>query len=47
MRDRGNQHLAMAADGSVYAGMDSVWLLASTGDEALQRLTSSIHREVA
>lgn len=42
MRDRGNQHLAMAADGSVYAGMDSVWLLASTGDEALQRLTGRI-----
>ncbi|CAM5504860.1 SUKH-3 domain-containing protein [Streptomyces purpurascens] len=43
MRDRGNQHVAMAEDGSVYAGMDSVWLLASTGDEALQRLTGRIH----
>ncbi|QWB23665.1 MULTISPECIES: SUKH-3 domain-containing protein [Streptomyces] len=39
MRDRGNQHLAMAEDGSLYAGMDSVWLLAPTLDEALQRLT--------
>ncbi|WP_328411542.1 SUKH-3 domain-containing protein [Streptomyces violaceus] len=42
MRDRGNQHLAMAEDGAVYAGMDSVWLLAPTPDEALQRLTSRI-----
>ncbi|MGK5691497.1 SUKH-3 domain-containing protein [Streptomyces sp. URMC 128] len=42
MRDRGNQHLAMAEDGSVYAGMDSVWLLAPTPDEALQKLTSRI-----
>ncbi|MER7401828.1 SUKH-3 domain-containing protein [Streptomyces sp. NPDC000070] len=42
MRDRGNQHLAMAEDGSVYAGMDSVWLLAPTPDEALRRLTSRI-----
>ena len=42
MRDRGNQHLAMAEDGAVYAGMDSVWLLAATPDEALQRLTSRI-----
>ncbi|WP_413757565.1 SUKH-3 domain-containing protein [Streptomyces sp. MMBL 11-3] len=39
MRDRGNQYLAMAADGTVYAGMDSVWLLAPTPDEAVQRLT--------
>ncbi|EFL34246.1 conserved hypothetical protein [Streptomyces viridochromogenes DSM 40736] len=39
MRDRGNQHLALAEDGSVYAGMDSVWLLAPTPDEALRRLT--------
>ncbi|WP_430727329.1 SUKH-3 domain-containing protein [Streptomyces beigongshangae] len=39
MRDRGNQYLAMAADGAVYAGMDSVWLLAPTPDEAVQRLT--------
>ncbi|MFJ8463036.1 SUKH-3 domain-containing protein [Streptomyces swartbergensis] len=42
MRDRGNQHLAMAEDGSVYAGMDSIWLLAPTPDEALQKLTSRI-----
>jgi hypothetical protein len=42
MRDRGNQHLAMAEDGSVYAGMDSVWLLAPTPDQALQRLASRI-----
>ncbi|MFJ5998134.1 SUKH-3 domain-containing protein [Streptomyces sp. NPDC092370] len=42
MRDRGNQYLAMAEDGSVYAGMDSVWLLAPTPDEALQKLTSRI-----
>ncbi|MET9392705.1 SUKH-3 domain-containing protein [Streptomyces sp. NPDC006624] len=41
-RDRGNQYLAMAEDGSVYAGMDSVWLLAPTPDEALRRLTSRI-----
>ncbi|MDN0193719.1 SUKH-3 domain-containing protein [Streptomyces sp. S.PNR 29] len=41
MRDCGNQHLAMAEDGAVYAGMDSVWLLAPTPDEALQRLTSA------
>ncbi|MFD6292378.1 SUKH-3 domain-containing protein [Streptomyces sp. NPDC060205] len=39
MRDRGNQYLAMAPDGAVYAGMDSVWLLAPTPDEAVQRLT--------
>jgi hypothetical protein len=42
MRDRGNQHLAMAEDGSVYAGMDDVRLLAPTADEALQRLPSRI-----
>jgi hypothetical protein len=42
MRDRGNQHLAMAEDGAVYAGMDSVWLLAPTPDEALQKLTGRI-----
>ncbi|MGY0069160.1 SUKH-3 domain-containing protein [Streptomyces sp. QTS137] len=42
MRDRGNQHLAMAEDGAVYAGMDSVWLLAPTPDEAMQRLTRRI-----
>ncbi|MFH8895048.1 SUKH-3 domain-containing protein [Streptomyces coeruleorubidus] len=42
MRDRGNQHLAMAEDGSVYAGMDDVWLLAATPDEAVQKLTRRI-----
>ncbi|MEU1313582.1 SUKH-3 domain-containing protein [Streptomyces tibetensis] len=42
MRDRGNQYLAMAENGSVFVGMDSVWLLAPTPDEALQRLTSRI-----
>lgn len=41
-RDRGNQYLAMAEDGAVYAGMDSVWLLAPTPDEAMQRLTTRI-----
>jgi len=34
-RDRGNQYLAMAEDGAVYAGMDHVHLLAPTPDEAL------------
>ncbi|MEU5098051.1 SUKH-3 domain-containing protein [Streptomyces sp. NPDC020996] len=38
MRDRGNQYLAMAADGTVYAGMDSVWVLAPTPDEAVRKL---------
>jgi hypothetical protein len=42
MRDRGNQYLAMAEDGSVYAGMDSVRLPAPTPDEAMQKLTSRI-----
>ncbi|MGV9282662.1 SUKH-3 domain-containing protein [Streptomyces sp. NPDC003730] len=39
-RDRGNQYLAIAEDGAVYAGMDSVWLLAPTPGEALTRLTT-------
>jgi hypothetical protein len=42
MRDRGNQHLAMAEDGSVYAGMDDVRLLAPTPDEAVQKRTRRI-----
>ncbi|MET9233251.1 SUKH-3 domain-containing protein [Streptomyces cellulosae] len=44
-RDRGNQYLAMAEDGVVYAGMDHVHLLAPTPDEALCRLTSRIRPE--
>ncbi|THC56860.1 SUKH-3 domain-containing protein [Streptomyces cellulosae] len=44
-RDRGNQYLAMAEDGAVYAGMDQVHLLAPTPDEALRRLTSRIRPE--
>ncbi|WP_399888138.1 SUKH-3 domain-containing protein [Streptomyces sp. BBFR51] len=42
MRDRGNQYLAMASDGSVFAGMDSVWLLAPAPDEALTLLTTPL-----
>ncbi|MFE0419104.1 SUKH-3 domain-containing protein [Streptomyces tendae] len=42
MRDRGNQYLAMADDGAVYAGMDDVWLLAPTPEEALARLTTRL-----
>jgi hypothetical protein len=42
VRDRGNQYLAMAEDGAIYAGMDSVWLLAPTPDEALQQLAGRI-----
>ncbi|MFE1507968.1 SUKH-3 domain-containing protein [Streptomyces sp. NPDC058726] len=45
MRDRGNQYLAMAEDGAVYAGMDDVRLLAPTPDEALRRLTTRIRPE--
>ncbi|MEW1602941.1 SUKH-3 domain-containing protein [Streptomyces sp. NPDC093808] len=46
-RDRGNQYLAMAEDGAVYAGMDSVHLLALTPDEALRRLTARVRPEAA
>ncbi|MFJ8186183.1 SUKH-3 domain-containing protein [Streptomyces sp. NPDC096105] len=46
-RDRGNQYLAMAEDGAVYAGMDHVHLLASTPDEALRRLTARVRPEAA
>ncbi len=42
MRDRGNQYLAMADDGAVYAGMDDIWLLAHTPEEALARLTTRL-----
>lgn len=42
MRDRRNAHLTMAADGSVYEGMDQVWLLAPTPDQAIERLTRQI-----
>ncbi|MFF8935004.1 SUKH-3 domain-containing protein [Streptomyces paradoxus] len=41
MRDRGNQHLAMVKEGSVYG----VWLLAPTGDEAVRRLPGRTQRE--
>ncbi|MER7865756.1 SUKH-3 domain-containing protein [Streptomyces cellulosae] len=44
-RDRGNQYLAMAEDGAVYAGMDHVDLLARAPGEALCRLTSRIRPE--
>ncbi|GAA3496225.1 hypothetical protein GCM10019016_033260 [Streptomyces prasinosporus] len=46
-RDRGNQYLAMAEDGAVYAGMDHVHLLAPTPDEALRRLTARVRPEAA
>ncbi|MFE9772399.1 SUKH-3 domain-containing protein [Streptomyces sp. NPDC005931] len=45
--DRRNQYLAMAPDGAVYTGMDSVDLLAPTPDEALRRLTTRIRPEAA
>ncbi|KAB1144162.1 hypothetical protein F7R91_22650 [Streptomyces luteolifulvus] len=44
MIDRRNQYVAMAEDGAVYAGMDSVRLLASTPDEALGKLTRPIRQ---
>ncbi|MER6527716.1 SUKH-3 domain-containing protein [Streptomyces sp. NPDC001508] len=37
--DRRNQYLAVAEDGSLYAGMDSVRLLGHTTEEALAKLT--------
>lgn len=40
--DRGNQYLGMAADGTVYVGMDTVRLLARTADEALEKLAEGI-----
>ncbi|MFE1586606.1 SUKH-3 domain-containing protein [Streptomyces sp. NPDC058737] len=42
MRDRRNRHLLMAEDGAVYEGMDSVWLLAPTPDQAVERLTGGV-----
>ncbi|MFF4401438.1 SUKH-3 domain-containing protein [Streptomyces sp. NPDC001480] len=42
MVDRRNQYLAMADDGAVYVGMDSVSLLAPTPDEALVKLTRRV-----
>ncbi|MEU6447995.1 SUKH-3 domain-containing protein [Streptomyces sp. NPDC046979] len=42
MRDRRNAHLTMAEDGAVYEGMDDVWLLASTPDQALEQITKRI-----
>ncbi|GAB2862060.1 hypothetical protein GCM10027074_31710 [Streptomyces deserti] len=42
MTDRRNQYLAMAEDGAVYAGMDTVSLLAPTPDEALKKLTGPV-----
>ncbi|MET9440132.1 SUKH-3 domain-containing protein [Streptomyces sp. NPDC006610] len=44
MRDRCNEYLAMAESGAVYAGMDSVRLLAATPDEALEKLIRRIRR---
>ena len=35
-------YLGMAPNGAVYLGMDSVWLLANTGDEALDKLIQGI-----
>ncbi|MGW3653336.1 SUKH-3 domain-containing protein [Streptomyces sp. NPDC000878] len=42
MIDRTNQHVGIAEDGAVYVGMDSVRLLATTPDQALQELTRRI-----
>lgn len=39
MVDRRNRYLAIAEDGAVYTGMDSVSLWAATPDEALEKLT--------
>ncbi|MFH8613253.1 SUKH-3 domain-containing protein [Streptomyces sp. NPDC018029] len=40
--DRRNSYLGIAPDGKVYIGMDSVTLLADTGDEALEKLIEGI-----
>ncbi|WP_435222826.1 SUKH-3 domain-containing protein [Streptomyces sp. Tue6028] len=45
MVDRRNRYLAMADDGAVYTGMDTVSLWAATPDEALERLTSPVRPE--
>lgn len=41
MVDRRNRYLAMAEDGAVYMGLDTVTLRAVTPDEAVERLTRS------
>ncbi|MBW8800715.1 MAG: SUKH-3 domain-containing protein [Streptomyces sp.] len=40
--DRRNSYLGIAPDGAVYIGMDSVTLLAETGDRALEKLAEGI-----
>jgi hypothetical protein len=40
--DRRNSYLGIAPNGAVYIGMDSVTLLADTGDEALEKLIEGI-----
>jgi hypothetical protein len=45
MVDRRNRYLAMAEDGAVYMGMDSVSLWAATPDEALEKLTRPVRPE--
>ncbi|GAA5026862.1 SUKH-3 domain-containing protein [Streptomyces siamensis] len=45
MADRRNRYLAMADDGAVYMGMDTVSLWAATPDEALEKLTTPIRPE--
>ncbi|MEU5778978.1 SUKH-3 domain-containing protein [Streptomyces venezuelae] len=40
--DRRNTYLGIAPDGKVYAGMDSVTLLAETADVALEKLIEGI-----
>lgn len=40
--DRRNNYLGIAPSGAVYIGMDSVRLLADTGDEALEKLIEGI-----
>ncbi|MFF4114697.1 SUKH-3 domain-containing protein [Streptomyces sp. NPDC001714] len=45
MVDRRNRYLAIAEDGAVYTGMDSVSLWAATPDEALEKLTRPVRPE--
>ncbi|MEU9157172.1 SUKH-3 domain-containing protein [Streptomyces sp. NPDC048417] len=45
MVDRRNRYLAMAEDGAVYMGMDTVSLWAATPDEAVERLTRPVRPE--
>ncbi|MEW2388048.1 hypothetical protein AB0933_06755 [Streptomyces venezuelae] len=40
--DRRNTYLGIAPDGKIYAGMDSVTLLAETADVALEKLIEGI-----